>query len=324
MYYLEWVVLLLTVGLLVSFFTAGSDISRCRIFLTLCAIGAGAGAYGWIKFCESHHYKPHLYFQATGLPLSVTIAIVLCFAGLNLENTFTDLQLKDSIYPLLCWFFAGWASVNFGASIWYNVVKQLGIHIAYTPWGIITAPTSGTLGLIPVWEVAFDVTIIAAFVAAALSRLKLRLFQIFLPVLFLLFIVEAWTDVQSTLAGFVPPELGHIDLEAWRSNPVEAFRNLFLGFYIWGLFILFGYLYLNTKANREKLYQYRFVEKLPNAATLLVTASFLYQFPEYNQLRESFPNGLLLFEYVTITLDILLIPAFLISYWWPYGGRSYT
>lgn len=301
----EWIPLTATAGLVASYFTIRTRRFRQYIFLGLCAIGAGVGAYGFIRFAQLPLNQDVYYFRELGLSLSLVVGVTLCFAALMLERTFNNSELKKWVYPGLCWYFAVWVGLALGSGS--------------------LKPVSGTYSELKLnlWDLTFAAFIFAGFVSTALSSFNLRLFQLLLPLVFILFLLALRGNYEGLMAGWVLGGTSPRTAELWRTSSSEAFKNIFFR-HLWDLFWLFGYFYINAKVHADRLKQNAFVKKLPSAGICIVVASFLYEFPELDWFRDIFPLGAELFEGVIVILDIAIIPAFLGNYWWSCWKRRFT
>lgn len=313
MHYFESIAALFALGLVVSYFTFGSQRARQTVFLTACAIGAGLGAYGMVKAAQTD--KP--YFQAVGLPLATTVVIVLCFAVIMLHRTFTASSLKNWVYPTLCWYFAAWILLDDFRYLWNTIVRKSGTFVGIRDWRVVFRYSDVDYSSVSLFAYFFSICLMVAFILAAIRNFNLRWFQIFLPIVFILFLL--WVVHDSTFLlrpGIKLPELTPDEAEAFRAAPGKGARYLFFTYFIWGLFFIFGYLYFHGKVHIKRLQQNYLTGKLPTTSVLLIISSLFFAFPEYAHFRKLFPGGSEIFETVMMISDIGLIPLFLGGYWW--------
>ncbi len=285
---LPWLALLLFAAFLSLFFTVSSARLRRTLFVIQCAIGAGVGLYG---FWSMSGDAP--YFKNLGLPLSSIVIVSLCFATLTVERLFSAAVLKKQVYPILSWYFVSWIGLAFLTNIW---------KLSASP---------------PLWNFVFPIVMIAAFVSAGVSGFRLLWFQIFLPVLFILFLVALAESYVMALFGAASESI-----KTSFEQSATVFTKPFLEGNVWGLFHLFAYLFLCTKANTGALKQNFFSDKLPMTGVALAVLSFVSQFPEFETLRKLLPMQPRFADYGLISLDLVLIPIFLFSSGWPYDRRN--
>jgi len=325
---MELILLIVTAGLLASYLTMPSQRSRQFVFLLICVIGASIGIYGFLIAARAERLTSS-YFRMLGLPLSLIIALVLCFGVIMLDKTFTASQLTKWIYPMLCWYFAGWVVLNTGVLIWRSVKIGIGIgtYRGVALFGPIFEISTGKYAFFPIWTLISALSVLAAFMSAGLWKLQLRTFQVFLPAIFIMFLFTIWVEYQMMI---VFSELSNVaklsesverELRVWQASRAEYLIGNFFERHLWALFMIIVYLYLNAKKNAKQLPQFALLSKLPKTAVLLVVASFLHEFPEYNRFQSLFPLGSRMVEYGLITLDISIVPGFLLLYWWPHMGR---
>jgi len=320
MQYFESIAVLLALGLVVSYFTFGSQRARQTVFLAACAIGAGLGAYGMVKTAQVD--KP--YFQAVGLPLATTVVTVLCFAVIMLPRTFTASSLKNWVYPTLCWYFVAWILLDDSRVLWNTIVQKSGTFVRIHDWRIVFRYSDVEYSGVSLFSYFFSISLTVGFILAAIRNFNLRWFQIFLPIVFILFLL--WIVHDSTFLlrqGIKLPEWTPDEAEAFRAAPGRGARYLFFTYFIWSLFFIFAYLYFHGKVHVKRLQQNYLTGKLPTTSVLLIISSLFFAFPEYAYFRKLFPGGSEIFETVMMISDIGLIPVFLGGYWWPkLSGRD--
>lgn len=327
--YFEWITLVVTVGLFASYFTLTSQRSRRCVFLSVCAIGIILAVYGYVRLLETGEFVL-FYFQELGLTFSTIIVVTLCFAALTLDRTFSERELRKWIYPALSWYFAAWVGLSaiFALQPLFRVFVKLymfaaTVQMEFDPLRPLLI--SLLLGLLS------SFLLLAAFISSAVWRFNLMFFRILFPFLAIVFAVGVLRESQ----GFTSlPESAEVS-EAMRfmqskgilgsgetqtvmgvykfaesrlrgASQLERFRFAFFES-AWALFLLLGYFYLNAKANIKRFKQNPLVRKLPNAGVVLAIASLVDKFPEYQRLRDWFPLGMEIFEYLMLALDMSLI-----------------
>jgi hypothetical protein len=286
-----WVVLLLFVALISTFFTVRTVRIRRRIFIMQCASGALVAIYGQWKLWSSPH--PTAYFVELGLPYSAIVVISLCFAALTVEKAFPASTLKKWVYPVFSVYFAGWATIAL-------LLATRGL----TSFGVS----------VQIWHTITLTILAAAFSTGAIFRFRLALFQVFLPLLFVCFVV---TLVESYIFDILI--MARESVKRSFQERSSSFTRTFLSGDVWLLFQMFAYLFVHTKANKAALKQNAFVEKLPMTGVVLAVSSFIYHFPEFKSFRKFLPLHVDVLDYTLITLDLSMIPLFLLTSGWPYA-----
>ncbi|MGH9426104.1 MAG: hypothetical protein ACRD2L_07365, partial [Terriglobia bacterium] len=133
---------------------------------------------------------------------------------MTVEKTFTDFHLKKWIYPGLSWYFAAWTALTIGVGIWRRPKLIPGAYVDILPWGVLFESPEGQHSLLMIWAWTYFFGLLAAFVGAGISRLNLRLFQLFLPALFVLFLASFWAEFDVYMSAAVPPGLSESQVEA--------------------------------------------------------------------------------------------------------------
>ena len=331
-YTIEWVALLLSIAIAASFFTIPSRIGRRRVFVIVSVISLVATAYATIKAVA----QSEIFFAAAGLPISLLLLGGLGFGALTMNHAFQARELRRWICVPGCWIFA--ATIAFSLAYSFYV----------TPFSSLREVTVSNAISVAVFIVMLF-ALIAGFTMSGMSGLNIRLFQVFLPIIVVLFfgyfiaICNLTSDLSA--AGFFQdtvhsrdvsteglfPDTGSLGGGAAVGGKMwEKWRQLAMGRLgspgrlqlelievalfetTWPLFWVIGFFYLNAQAHARKLVQGSLIDKLAKAAVVLVIANFLYACPEYHVFRRMVPTLAEVIDVSTVVLDLSFFASLLV------------
>jgi hypothetical protein len=298
----EWVSLAVLIGLLATYVSSTSGKLRRRLFLAICGLGAAVGVYGHVllllhsksdlvaimgqalKFGAGAGPPPTVsptgYFAGLGVPLSAVIGLSLVFGILELDKAFAKAQLRRRIYPALAWLFVTWIVLSIGVELLFYfggpyLVEEQGSHIIV----IFTFNLKDAL-----MSRGGVLLLLIAFALLATLKFRPKLFQVLFPLAtVLLFASLIFESVR-------------------RPRPIEELFFL----YLWWMFWLMAYFYLNVKWHEERI-RSRFLKRIPKAAILMVSLGVLHDFPQYERFRSLLPAVSLTAERVLSVSDLGLL-----------------